>query len=231
MRTAAVLPIKSFGFAKQRLASALGAGSRQALAQAMFLDVLATLRRARGIEQVVIVASEPSVEFAADDHHVVVLEDEGQEGQSAAALIGIRWALESGYDRVLLVPGDTPLLAADELDALLDAAERDRTAVVIVPDRHNTGTNALLLAPPTAIEPSFGPDSLERHVRLAETAGVAHRVERVVSLSFDVDTSDDLVAIAAAIEAAHAAAPRTRGALRQLERSGARLHQPAGAGH
>ena len=54
MRTAAVLPVKSFGSAKERLASALGAGSRQALAQAMFLDVLATLRRTRSIDQIVI---------------------------------------------------------------------------------------------------------------------------------------------------------------------------------
>jgi 2-phospho-L-lactate guanylyltransferase len=230
MRTAAVLPIKSFGFAKQRLASSLGAGSRQALAQAMFLDVLATLRRTRGIEQIVIVASEPSVEFAADDHVVVVLEDDHRDGQSAAALVGIRWATASGYERVLLVPGDTPLLDGAEIEALLDGAERDGTAVVIAPDRHHTGTNGLLLTPPTVIEPSFGPDSLERHVQLAEAAGVSHRVERVGSLLFDVDTSDDLAVVAAAIEAAHSAAPRTRGALRQLERSGARMRQPAGTG-
>ena len=61
MRTLAILPVKSFGAAKQRLAPALGAGSRQALAQAMFLDVLATLRRVRGLEGVAVVtADEPA---------------------------------------------------------------------------------------------------------------------------------------------------------------------------
>jgi 2-phospho-L-lactate guanylyltransferase (CobY/MobA/RfbA family) len=45
MRTIAILPVKSFGAAKQRLAGRLGAGPRQALAQAMFSDVLASLRR------------------------------------------------------------------------------------------------------------------------------------------------------------------------------------------
>src|SRR5947207_1316518 len=173
MRTAAVLPVKSFGFAKQRLASSLGAGSRQALAQAMFLDVLAALRHTRGIEQVVIVASEASVEFAAEDRHVVVLEDERSDGQSNAALLGIRWAESAGYERVLLVPGDTPLLSPEELDSLLDGAAADRTAVVIVPDRHHTGTNALLLTPPSAIEPSFGAGSMERHVEIAQAAGVS----------------------------------------------------------
>jgi 2-phospho-L-lactate guanylyltransferase len=225
VRTAAILPVKSFGAAKQRLASLLGSGSRQALAQAMFQDVLASLRRTEGIERVVVVASEPSVEFAGDDH-MVLLEDELGDGQSAAASTGIRWAVEAGFERVLLVPGDTPLLASAEVDALLSDAPED---VVIVPDRHGTGTNALLLRPPTAIEPSFGPDSLARHVAEAEAAGLTHRVERVPSLLFDVDTSDDLAVVAEAIEASHAIAPRTRGALRQLDRAGARLNISAGA--
>jgi len=225
VRTAAILPVKSFGAAKQRLGSLLGSGSRNALAQAMFQDVLASLRKVQGIERIVIVASEPTVEFAADEQ-VVVIEDEVNDGQSPAALAGIRWAVASGFERVLLVPGDTPLLASAEIDALLAEAPEQ---VVIVPDRHGTGTNGLLLQPPEAIEPSFGPDSLQRHVAAAEAAGVAHRVERVPSLVFDVDTSDDLAVVAEAIESSRAIAPRTRGALRQLERAGARLKVSAGA--
>lgn len=225
MRTAAILPVKDFGAAKQRLGSLLGSGSRQALAQAMFQDVLASLRKTDGIEQIVVVASEPSVEFAADEQ-IVLLEDEVRDGQSPAAAQGIRWAVASGFERVLLVPGDTPLLSSAELDALLANAPEE---VVIVPDRHGTGTNGLLLRPPTAIEPSFGPGSLERHVAAARAAGVAHRVERMPSLMFDVDTSDDLAVVAESIEASHAIAPRTRGALRQLDRAGARLKVSAGA--
>lgn len=225
MRTAAILPVKSFSAAKQRLGSLLGSGSRQALAQAMFQDVLSSLRKVEGIETIVVVASEPSVEFAAEEQ-VVLLEDEAQDGQSPAAAAGIRWAVASGFERVLLVPGDTPLLAPAEIDALLADAPEE---VVIVPDRHGTGTNGLLLRPPTAIEPSFGPDSLQRHVAAAEAAGVAHRVERVPSLMFDVDTSEDLAVVAQSIEGSRAIAPRTRGALRQLDRAGARLKVPAGA--
>lgn len=228
MRTAAVLPVKSFGAAKQRLGSLLGSGSRHALAQAMFQDVVSSLRKVQGIGQVVIVTAEPTVEFSAEEQ-VVLLQDELQEGQSAAALIGIRWAIEAGFERVLLVPGDTPLLAVDEVDAMLAGAALDRTSVVIVPDRHDTGTNALLLAPPDVVKPSFGPDSLARHVAAAQAAAVSHRVERVPSLIFDVDTSEDLAVVAAAIETRRTVAPRTRGALRQLDRAGARLHASAGA--
>jgi 2-phospho-L-lactate guanylyltransferase len=226
VRTAAILPVKSFDTAKQRLGSLLGAGSRHALAQAMFQDVLATLRKVAGIERIVIVASEPTVEFAADER-VVLLEDELRDGQSPAAATGVRWAVASGFERALLVAGDTPLLSAAELDELLTTAAED---VVIVPDRHGTGTNGLLLTPPTAIEPSFGPGSLERHVAAAEAAGVSHRVERLPSLMFDVDTADDLAVVAQSIETSRAVAPRTRGALRQLDRAGARPRARAGAG-
>src|SRR5688572_29252071 len=106
MRTLAILPVKSFGAAKQRLAESLGAGSRQALAQAMFTDVLGSLRRLPELDEIAVVTSDRAAESAARGKRVRVLPDMSQSGQSEAALIGIRHALAEGYDRVLLVPGD-----------------------------------------------------------------------------------------------------------------------------
>src|SRR5215208_1171531 len=160
MRTLAILPVKSFAAAKQRLADALGAGSRHALAQAMFRDVLGTLRHVPGLDGIVVVTSDRDAESAARADRVVVLPDTEQTGQSRAALIGIRHALAEGCERVLLVPGDTPLVEPGELAALIAGA----CGVTIVPDRHGTGTNALVLAPPDAIEPSFGEGSVARHL-------------------------------------------------------------------
>ena len=149
-RTIAILPVKSFGAAKQRLADALGAGARQALAQAMFSDVLATLRHVPELDEIAVVTADRAAEAAAAGEGVTVLHDSAQAGQSAAALIGIGHALATGYERALLVPGDTPLLQPSEVAALLEGAG----GVVIVADRHGTGTNALVLSPPDAIEPS-----------------------------------------------------------------------------
>jgi 2-phospho-L-lactate guanylyltransferase len=113
------------------------------------------------------------------------------------------------------VPGDTPLLDPREVSWLLERA----LAVAIVPDRHLTGTNALLLSPPDAIEPSFGPGSLARHTAAAEAAGLDYSVEKLPSLMLDVDTPEDLAALRAALQARRGHAPSTRGALQQLERS------------
>jgi 2-phospho-L-lactate/phosphoenolpyruvate guanylyltransferase len=218
MRTIAILPVKSFTAAKQRLAVMLGAGSRQALAQAMFSDVLTTLRHVPGLDAVAVVTADRTAESAALGERVQVLRDTEQSGQSAAARIGIRYAQAAGYERVLLVPGDTPLLDPQDVGELL-AVE---AAVAIVPDRHGTGTNALLLRPPDAISPSFGPGSFERHVAAARAAAVDYSVERVPTLMFDVDTPDDLADLSSTLDGRRRQAPSTRGALRQLDRSRAR---------
>ena len=223
MRTLAVVPIKTLTAAKQRLAGALAAGARQSLAQAMFSDVLASLRRSQRVTDIAVVTSDVVATAVAHGERTTVLPDDAQDGQSAATLIAIRFAAAADYDRVVLVPGDTPLLEAAELDALLDRCEADGLGIGIVADRHGTGTNALVLAPPGAMPPSFGPGSLDRHVAMAADAGFASRVEMAPSLAHDVDTPEDLAALADALAGARTAAPRTRGALRQLERSGA-LH-------
>jgi 2-phospho-L-lactate/phosphoenolpyruvate guanylyltransferase len=209
MRTLAILPVKSFGAAKQRLAPSLDPGSRSALARAMFSDVLESIGAVPGLD-VVVVTADPSAEAAAREAAVAVLPDTEQAGQSAAASIGISYALAEGYERVLLVPGDTPLLDAAEVSALLDAPR----PVTIVPDRHGTGTNALVLAPPGAIAPAFGPGSRARHVASAEAAGLEHAVVEVPTLVLDVDTDADLAALTAVLTSRDAAAaPATRAAL------------------
>jgi 2-phospho-L-lactate guanylyltransferase len=105
-----------------------------------------------------------------------------------------------------------------EIDGLLSRHHEPPT-VLIVPDRHGTGTNALLLQPPDAMKPSFGPGSHDRHHRHASAIGItAHTVE-VPSLALDLDTPEDLRAVETTLEDTRGGAAHTRGMLRQLARS------------
>jgi len=216
VRAVAVLPVKRFADAKQRLSTGLAPGTRRALAEAMLTDVLVALRRTEGLDEVVVVTAEPVAEALALGYGARVVSDTREAGQSPAAQLGLD-AVE-GADVVLLVPGDCPALDPTQLTALLQSVE-PAPSVVLVPDRHGTGTNGLLLHPPSAIEPSFGPGSRDRHTALAEEAGASLRVEEMPSLVLDVDTPDDLEAMREALERSRGGAAHTRGLLRRLARN------------
>jgi 2-phospho-L-lactate/phosphoenolpyruvate guanylyltransferase len=182
-----------------------------------------------GLDAIAVVTNDPIAESTALGHRVQVLRDDAQAGQSAAALIGIRWAVAAAFERVLLVPGDVPLIDPGEVRWLLVEASKRGLAALVVPDRHGTGTNALLLAPPTVIEPSFGEGSLARHVAAVRAAGVWHDVARPASLTLDVDTPDDLATLSSLLDAQHGRAQMTRGTLAQLGRSRVRVKAAASA--
>ncbi len=217
MSTYAILPIKSFDEGKQRLTPGLSSGPRRALAEAMFSDVLTALRRCGAIAEILVVSSAHNAQRIASGHGAIVLEDQSV-GHSEAAAAGIAHVLDLGAERALLVPGDCPLADPLDLTALIEHPAPARSALII-PDRHGTGTNALLLTPPDAIGPSFGPGSCARHVEMAERSGAAFEIIEIPSLALDIDTPDDLDALRSALAATPGGAAHTRGMLNQMTRS------------
>jgi 2-phospho-L-lactate/phosphoenolpyruvate guanylyltransferase len=229
MRTAAVLPVKRFSEAKQRLGASVEDPLRRDLVRAMVGDVLSALGECRSVTLTIVVTNEQSVAEAARSLGATVVEDSAERGQSAAVALGVNHALAVGLERALCIPGDCPALDPAELSELLDgaaaaaepdgdaahiasrgASSREEREVVIVPDRHGTGTNGLLLCPPDAIAPSFGPGSCERHIELARTAGVRSRIARPGSLLLDIDTGADLAALRERLAGERTRALRTR---------------------
>jgi 2-phospho-L-lactate guanylyltransferase len=216
----AIIPVKRFGHAKQRLLDVLDRPRRAALVKAMLADVLAATERAALVERVIVVTGEGRAERLALGHArrtstpLEVLRDPDDRGHSEAATLGIIRALSHGAGAVTLLPGDCPLLDPSELDAALGRLTPGRVAVV--PDRHGTGTNALLLCPADAIGPAFGEGSAGRHADRAERAGHEVAIEALDSLALDLDTPDDLRELAAALSEAPERAPQTAAALAQL---------------
>jgi 2-phospho-L-lactate guanylyltransferase len=222
VRVTAILPVKRFHRAKQRLKDALGTGSRGALVSAMFSDVLSALYRCSALDAVLVVSGEPAVRDLAVDPQAILIQDMTEKGQSHAAHTGLARAAALGYERALLVPGDCPLIDPAELDGLIERSTAAGHDVVIVPDRHEWGTNALLLDPTGPFTPQFGPDSLSRHRDQAESRGMRYSVEPLPSLALDVDTAEDLAQLIETLRGSHGRAPRTEGVLKQIERSGQR---------
>jgi len=217
MRTAAILPVKSFAQAKQRLRNGLSSHDRRALVEAMFADALVALGRVATLERIVVVSGDRVAQRIAGGYGATVIEDD-ERGHNSAAIRGIQAMLEDGIERTLLVPGDCPMLTAADINALLDHPVGERS-VLIVPDRRGTGTNALLLTPPNVLAPNFGPDSRRRHLAEASAAGVPAEVVELESLALDIDTTDDLEALQRRLQSTHGGAAHTRGMLNQLMRS------------
>ncbi len=190
MSTTAIIPVKRLDAAHLRLSEELSAEQRASLSQALLADTLLKLRRCRNLDELLVVTADPwvirHVRWTGQD----VLEQESDEGHSQAALAGIKVAMERGAERVALLPIDCPLLDPAELDHHLGRTPR---AAMIVPDRHGTGTNALVLSPPNAFAPAFGEDSCARHVSRARSSGINFALTAIDSLAFDLDTPEDLI--------------------------------------
>ena len=200
--TIAVLPIKRFSSAKQRLER----DDRAALMEDMASGVLRALA-ASSIERILVVTRDPEAAALARRHGADVIDEAAEAarlhgggsaetgllGHSGAASLGVRHAIALGARRVLLIAGDCPLMSASAIDALL--AAHTGPGVVVLCDRHGTGTNGLLLEPPDAIAPAFGPGSRARHERLAAEAGAPCVVDERPAFQYDVDTVEDLAAI------------------------------------
>jgi 2-phospho-L-lactate/phosphoenolpyruvate guanylyltransferase len=211
LNATAVLPVKRFGTAKQRLATGITGGQRRNLAEAMVGDVLEAIAGARTIERTIVVSGDPIAQELASEAGAEVVPDPEDAGHVEAARAGIARAEAEGAEVVLLLAGDCPLLDPRELDRLLTGVPG--AYVGIVPDRHGTGTNALLLSPPDAIVPAFGEGSRDRHVEAARRAGIPFGVEDLPSIELDLDTPADVIALTRELEMRPGRAKRTAKAL------------------
>jgi 2-phospho-L-lactate guanylyltransferase len=211
LKATAVLPIKRFAAAKRRLATGMDERRRRTLVEAMAADVLEAIGEARAVERTIVVTDDPAAAELARAAGAEVLADPGEGGHVGAAQAGIARAEAAGAGCVVLLPGDCPLLDPRELDRLLTGVPE--RYVGIVPDRHGSGTNALLLRPPRAIAPAFGEGSRELHVAAARVADIPFGVEEIASLGLDLDTPADLIALTRELEAGRGRGARSARAL------------------
>lgn len=184
-----LIPVKALAFGKSRLSGALSPEHRVRLTEDVLRRLIHLLRGERRIEGITVVSRDPQVRIWLRGRRVRLLHESG-EGLNAA----LREAREQlpGVAALLVLPSDLAALSAQDVSAMLDAAAApDGRCVVIAPDRHGSGTNALLLRPPGLIDFQFGPDSASLHAAAARAAGVEPVVYRSDSIALDLDSPED----------------------------------------
>jgi 2-phospho-L-lactate/phosphoenolpyruvate guanylyltransferase len=222
VHTTAIVPVKGLTVANGRLDGVLSTDERTQLAEALFLDLIVKLPRSRSIDDLMVVTADKSIARQVRWFGHKVLLQESDDGHSEAAAAGARAAMAEGAQRVAMLPVDCPMLDTDELDAHIGRSPR---TVLIIPDRHGTGTNGLVLAPPDVFLPAFGPESCSRHVSRARATGISFALERVDSMGIDLDTAEDYTLLRDRLLLDPQPAPRTAKVLWELgERT-----QPAAA--
>ena len=182
-QVAVLVPIKAFAEAKVRLAPALDAGSRAALAEAMAAQVLV----AAASLPVAVVCDDPGVADWARRHGALVVWEPGR-GLNRAVEAGVLRLAEAGVERVIVAHGDLPL--AHDLGALGRGP-----GVTLVPDRRDDGTNVICLPATAPFRFAYGPGSFSHHRAEATRLRLPLTIVRDARLAFDVDVPADLAGL------------------------------------
>src|SRR5262245_3573011 len=206
LHTTAIVPVKGLTSANRRLDQVLFPKERTRLAEALFLDLIMKLPRSRCIDDILVVTADEVIARQTRWFGHMLLKQEEDGGHSESASAGARAAMEEGAERVAILPVDCPMLDIEELDAQIGRSPR---TALIVPDRHGTGTNALVLTPPDIFLPAFGPDSCARHVSRARAAGISFALEEIESMKLDLDTPEDMTLLRDRLLLDPQPAPRT----------------------
>ncbi|MET0502873.1 MAG: 2-phospho-L-lactate guanylyltransferase [Candidatus Binatia bacterium] len=194
MKVSALIPVKGFTNAKQRLSPLLDAAGRELLAEVMFRDVLRQVVSARGLAETVVVTGDEKVAGIADSLGGRVLRENGEKGETAAVDFARLALKESGREAVLIIPGDMPLVRSADIEDVLAAvpAGAESPFALLVPSHDRLGTNALLLAPPDVIKLRFGYDSFSYHLSQVSAQGLPIRFIENERIALDIDEPKDL---------------------------------------
>lgn len=190
----AIVPVKPLRRGKSRLAEVLSENERAELNRRLLAHTLDTLKALPEIEQVLVISRDPSALSLARDHGARTVQENGAPQLNIALTRATVVAQNYATRGVLVIPADLPLITPEDLRVML-ASIQDPPVVVVAPDRHREGTNALLVCPAGLIEYDFGPNSFERHCSRAREAGARLEVCELPSLALDMDLPEDLTIV------------------------------------
>lgn len=187
----AIVPVKPLRRGKSRLAGTLSEDERAELNQSLLQHTMQTLTDIKELEQVLVVSRDPHALTIARQHGARTVREDGQPQLNTALTRATVIAKVHATRGVLILPADLPLITREDVLTLIEKAG-EPPVVVIAPDRHGKGTNALLICPSGLIEYDFGENSFQRHCERARQAGARLEIVDLPSLGLDLDLPEDL---------------------------------------
>jgi len=187
----AIVPVKPLRYGKSRLAGVLTQDERAALNTRLLSHTVDTLRSIPEIDQVLVISRDPAALALARNHGARTVQENGAPELNRALARATVIAKTHIIQGVLIVPADLPLLTPEDVRAMMERAENP-PVVVVAPDRHRQGTNALLISPVGLIGYDFGPGSFQRHCDRTIQIGARLEICELPSLALDVDLPEDL---------------------------------------
>jgi 2-phospho-L-lactate guanylyltransferase len=142
------------------------------------------------VDGVLVISRDPHALTIARSHGARTVQENGQPQLNTALKRATVVAQVYATRGVLVLPADLPLVSKEAILELIKRAA-EPPVVVIAPDRHGKGTNALLISPPGLIEYDFGENSFQRHCERAKDAGARLEVVELPSLGLDLDIPED----------------------------------------
>lgn len=191
----ALLPLKNFNEAKQRLSGVLSPLERRGLFQAMVEDVLGVLHQHPHLEGTLLISDDPTARLLAELYQVDFLQESAlcAEGLNGVVQAGVEHLAENGIDDVMVIHGDLPLITTAEVSHLINRHRQQKPpALTIAPDARLEGTNCLLCNPASVLSYCYGNQSLARHSLQSRQKALALQIEPLWGAGRDIDTPEDL---------------------------------------
>lgn len=187
----AIIPVKAFHAAKQRLAELLSRSERFELAVAMMHDTLETLTRTPEIGRIVVVTADDLAATIAGGYGVSSVLDTSFDLNGALTLAA-DFIGRGRHEHLVVLPTDIPAMRADDVSQLFRSHVELVNGITLATARTDLGTNAMVIGPHGVIDFRFGPTSSVKHLQGAQARGVRASAMIIDGLAFDVDTVADL---------------------------------------